>query len=633
MAKKEAFRLYYLILMACLMLACSSQWAAGAKELHDAWHFSGDTFTVEGEVITVTHLNFYDTSVMLGINKYSYIIEKGNCEVTLTREYCITDIFNDLDADNESAETHLKFEGGEAYAGILITIYTRGPEMSISRTFSTATPELYGEITVNVTLENKGKENPATLLYSDAFPKGVDIASASTTAHVGIRNITFDTIVPALSKKSFTYKLKVNEFFDFSSFAVLNYTYEGATYGFKSATQSIKVQRPYALTVTLNKSTTEASDNNGLNIKIENKISYGKVNVSELIISLPAALVLSSTPPELVKKDDRYYWKGLLDVNSSKTLNLGFRPSKSGTYKTMVEIRAREPMGKDFYEIKNSTVTVTIKPIEPIISVRKDTVAERSSYRLAFSLKNPNLKVSFKNIAGSVKNDLLFPEKTFELAELLPNTTETIFVDNTLISPQLDAKKAFDIIASGRYETSTRELMNFTKKGTLTVTPVAEIINIVQESDKKEVIAGQNATITVKITNNNKESIQVDVADAFPDALSVLGGKTSDTLMFYTSGTQQAYTYKLFVPINYDSGEIMINTSAAIPQKDYITSKNMSIKVKAAEVVKENTTQPVKKEEPAKPAPQPIKTEPKVGFFQKVLNAISGFFRRLLGNE
>ena len=155
---------FFIIILSFLLLGLTS--LASADDIHNDWHYSGDTFTVDGEVIMLTHYDFYDSTVILSVNKNTYIISKGGCKETATKKYCITDIFQDL-AGSEEGDP-IKFEGGKAYAGIKVLISTRGPDIEISRSFSTTTPELNQEVTVTITIDNDGIEGTDSFVYEES---------------------------------------------------------------------------------------------------------------------------------------------------------------------------------------------------------------------------------------------------------------------------------------------------------------------------------------------------------------------------------------------------------------------------------------------------------------------------------
>ena len=177
MQRTAFMKMFFSVLLFIAFFSCSCL-LVEAKTLHGAWHYSGDSFSVDNEVIVVTHYGFYDTKVILKVNDRTYIIDEGDCELAPTKEYCVTDIFHNL--GNASKSDPIKFEGGVAYAGIYIKVNTRGPELSVTRSFSTAEPELNDEVTVSVIVKNTGTEPASLVTYNLSLPEGVLLTSSSS---------------------------------------------------------------------------------------------------------------------------------------------------------------------------------------------------------------------------------------------------------------------------------------------------------------------------------------------------------------------------------------------------------------------------------------------------------------------
>jgi len=626
---------FFIIILSFFLLGLAS--LASAADLHNDWHYSGDTFTVDGEVIMVTHYDFYDNTVILNVNKNSYIIGTGECRETATKEYCITDIFQDL-AGAEDGD-HIKFEGGKAYAGIELLIRAKGPEITVSRTFSTTSPELNQEVSVTINIENKGSEGTDSFVYEEYFPVGVVLTSFSEGMGINAKSIIYKNNLPVKSSKTLTYFFKVTDYIEFANSGKFNYTYAGKKTSSTTSSVSIKVQKPYELTASLSPDSVEAGvDKSTLTVKIDDTSSED-ITVLALNITIPPFVSVLSVTGELTSNNNKYSWQGIVKPDPPITLSLQVKPTKSGQYQIPVSIKLKDHAGKEFSENKTLTLKAELKQLEPILSVLETTVAEGGRFRVAFSVKNPNENIGFRNIKAKIKSEI-FPELDASLAELIAGKTTTLIVNDTLTTPFVDEKKSYEIEAQGSYETTTSEWLNFSKKVSITVTPVKDIITIIQSSDRLEVVQGENFTLTVEIKNNNEEAIQVGVYDDYPAALKLIGGKASDTVSFDGSGKKQAYTYKLEIPLDYEPGDVKIITFASVGGKNYAGNKTITIKVNPRPVEEKNETA---QEQPSGQEPQQQqqnqtaepeqKPEKKPGFISKIFSGISDFFKKLFGKK
>ena len=612
------------IIFSVLVLFILSSSFIEAKKLHGDYHFSGEPFEVDDSVYMVTHFNLFDETVILDVNENSYVITNGDCKVTPTMRYCIDEIYRDV--ENSDEDDPIKFEEGVVYAGIYVRIETRGPDISISREFSTTSPELNEVITVTVTVENDGDEGTDSFIFMDSLPQGVIITSSSSGTERTSRRVMYDSNIPLDGEKTFTYSFKITDYIEITSEPTAHYVYEGATTNVSVSSKKIEVSKPYKLTVTLAPKTIEATDQSALSVKVENTVS-DEIDIKELRITIPSYISVQTKPGELDKKNEKYYWSGSIESDEYKLLNFVLRPVKSGKYEIPAYIHVVDSESKEFTENKTVTLTSEIEDLKPILSVRDKSVSEGGSFRVAFSIENANEKVGFRNIQASVKS-ILFSDMDAQLDELLPGQIETLIVNDDLAAPFLDDTTKYDIEASGTYGTNTNENFEFSKKETLTVTPVSEAITIIQSVSSKEITAGENVTVDVKIKNNNEEAIQVDVEDSFSEGASLIGGKRSDRVYFDSTGTEQAYVYILRVPIGFAKEELEITTKASILNKNYEDTEAITVAVKEPEVIEgeESEAEPEPEEEPE----QLVSEQKEPGFFEKVIDEITNFFKRLL---
>lgn len=636
MHKSLAAKMCFFAFLSLFLLGLASM--ASAEDLYNEWHYSGDTFTVEGDVIMITHYDFYDTTVLLTVNKNTYIMKEGECKETPTRQYCIQEIFQDLD-DAEEGDP-IKFEGGKAYAGIKVLIRSKGPDIEVSRSFSKTSVEINQEVSVIITIENNGVEGTDSFIYQENFPTGIVLTSFSEGIGMGSHSISYGINMPAKSSKSFTYTVKIADYAGFTSVGIFNYTYAGQKVSSVTSGVSITVTKPYDFTASISPASLEAGyDRSTLTWAIKNTVSED-IDVLGLNITIPAMLSVMSSSSELQKTANTYSWQGTLDSGETKTLTMQVKPIKSGKYTIPSSIKIKDFSGKNFSDSKNLTLSAELKQLEVTLSVLETTVAEGGLFRVALSIKNPNEKIGFRNIKTRIKSEII-PTLSADLEELVPGKIQVMIVNDTLTAPFLDERENYDIEAYGSYETTTNEEYNFSKKASLTVTPVQDIISIIQSVDSSEVMQGENVTVTVEIKNNNEESIQVSAYDDYPAALTEMGGKASETVSFDRSGQKQAYTYKLGVPVDYDQKEIKITTFATVGGKNYAGNRTITVKVTPRPVEEKNETaeeQPGEQEQQQQEqqnqtAEPEQKTEKKPNFISKIFTGISDFFKRLFGKK
>lgn len=612
-----------LFLLSFLILAASP---ALAKELYSEWHYSGDSFLAAGEAITVTHYSFYDTTVILGVNERTYIIEKGECKSSATRDYCITDIFQDR--ENATEDDHVKFTSNEILAGIEVTIRDRGPSITITRDFSNTSILVGQEIRVSVVIKNNGSEGTDSLVYRETLPEGVIFTSSSSSASYTPHELTFEANIPASSQKSFSYSFKLQDYSDFSTFAIINYTYEGLQFGLKSSTTKITVKKPYELSITLSPSKLTLFEKADYAVKVTNKYTK-EIDVNHLYIKVPSAISVLSTSGDLEKEGEVYYWSGSLPTGRYESFSFELKPVKSGKYNIELNLSVTAGDEGKFNENKSNLLTSEIKSLIPTLTLSQSSLSEGAIFRLSFGVENPNEGIILKNIKAWI-NSSFFQKDIASVDSLAPGKGITLYSDSNMIAPLVDSSKKFDITAYGTYETTLGEKFNFSKKQTLQVTPLSKAITISLKADKTKMNASQNLTVNVSIKNNNQEPVQVEVSDSYSEGATLMGGKISNTLSFTKAETKQAYAYILNIPEHYDKEELIITTTASIPSKNYTDTKTINISVNLTKPVVEDEISANDTVAPETPPKEEAKPEEKPGFFKRVIDAIRNFFKKMI---
>jgi hypothetical protein len=611
-----------LALFAIVFLA-SAGMLAEAKELHNGWHYNGDTFNVDQDVILVTHLDFYSSTVLLQVNQNTFILRAGECKETGTKDYCVIEIFQDI--NTKDANAHIKFLNGKAYAGINIVVRTRGPDLKVTRTLSTSTPELGQDVTATVHIINDGNEPTDSFVYTETLSPGAEITSLSRGTNTA-RTVIYNFDIPVFGDVTFSYSFKISDYLDISLTPTVYYMYSGNNISVAVSATNIKVPKPYLFSASASPTSYEYGGDSVLKAKIDNKVSQ-RITIDELVINIPALLSVKSSPSEMQMSESKYKWQGILETTESKEFSMTVKPTKSGTYKIPVTVKLRDYDGKSFSETINVSVTATISPIQPTLLVKESVISEGSIYRVSLAVTNPNKNTWFRNIVASLKSPA-FPELIAGLSELIPGKSQSIIVNDSLMAPYTGEKKIYTIEAYGEYETSSKEIFNFSQKTTLTVNPVNQILNIGQQADKQTVVAGNNVTMTITITYNNKEPLQVNVNDQFTEGAKLVGGKTIETLSFFDSGSQQAYTYKIKVPVNYSQNQLVVTTFTSIPEKYYMLNKTMIINV-TGPPPPEKINQTINNQT-ANQSQAEAKEVKKPGFFKRIITAILEFFNRIM---
>jgi hypothetical protein len=617
-----------LLLGVFLLLAIIPLTSAADTSIYDKWHYSGDSFTADGEVLAVTHFRITDEKIYLTINKQGYTVKLNECIVTDTKKYCFAEMFNNVNI--AEAGDHIKFEGNEAYAGLRIKIYKRDSKISVTRTFSKSSPDKGDEVKVDVKITNPTEFRTKSFLYEDQYPEGVILVSGSGEFEKGYRGVSFDSNIEANSEKTLTYTIR------FTDYAVVNnqasYTYEVEGSAYSANTTAYKVdlssKKPYVLTLALSSGSIEVGADSILTITLQNKhegeleVDYVELSSLGSNISITADTLSSNS---LKKTTSENSWYGALEDDESVELTIKIKGNAPGKYQIPVSVRAQGSESA-YVEKKNVTLTVSYKEPELIMSLKDNVIAAGGKTRLAFSVKNPNKVMALREVEATISSPFFAPVHG-SIIEIRPGETETLIVVEEITGPDVDNETTYTINASGKYSTKFSEKA-FSKAVSLKITPVNKSVIITHALAKPtEIRPGSNVTVTVNIQYLNEEKVEVEAKDSYSSSLTFNGGLTEETLAFDKSGTKQAYIYNVVVPQNYRSKELNITTKVLIKGRAETITKTTTLPVNVTLASIETTTPT--DNEASEEAAGASKSDQ--GPVSKAVSGVMGFFRRLLG--
>jgi hypothetical protein len=618
-----------LLLAVFLLLAAIPLASAADTSIYDKWHFSGDSFTADGEVLAVTHFRITDEKIYLTINKQGYTVKLNECLVTDTKKYCFAEMFNNINiADSDD---HIKFEGNEAYAGLRIKIYKRDSKITVTRTFSKTNPDKGDEVKVEVKITNPTEFRTKSFLYQDQYPEGVILVSGSGEFEKGYRGVTLDSNIEADSEKTLTYTIRFTDYAVVNNQASYTYEVEGSKYSANTTAYKVDLssQKPYSLTLALSSGSIEAGGDSKLTITLQNKYE-GELAVDYVELSSLGSNLSITTEPlssnALKKAASENSWYGTLKEDESATLTVKIKGNNPGKYQIPVSVRAQGSEGA-YVEKKNITLTVSYKEPELVMSLKDNVIAEGGKTRLAFSVKNPNKILALRDVQATISSPF-FASTSGSISEIRPGATETLVVIEEITGPDVENETSYTINASGKYSTRFSEKA-FSKSVILKITPVNKSVAITHALAKPaDIRPGSNITVTVNIQYLNEEKVEVEAKDSYSPGLTFNGGLTQETLAFDKSGTKQAYIYNVVVPQNYRSKELNITTKVSIKGRAETISKTtilpVNITTSPAEAAASNENQGSEETTTSS-------SNTEQGAVSKAVNGVMGFFRRLLG--
>ncbi|MBN2142660.1 hypothetical protein JW711_05000 [Candidatus Woesearchaeota archaeon] len=634
--KRGVFLGLAFFLLAALFLPVAS----ADTTLNDAWYFSGDTYIVDGELLSPIHINFYDEKIILGVDEASYVINLGECKSTERRRYCFEEMYTDINGSDK--DSHIKFVGGKfVYAGLRIIVLKRGDVVAVTRSVS-GTVEKDKEIEVSVKIENPTDFSTDSFRYEDVFPEGVRITSGGSYLEKSLHGVVFEQNIPPQTTKNLLYRFIIDDYIKFSNHATSDYSLNGKKFQTNTSVFSADLSSaiPYILTASLSPNSLElgSADSSKLSISLKNKNSDESLTVEELRVEVPKRDVTFLYEPGTFEKDANIYsWSGTLAPEETQLLDANARAVKAGSYDLVLTLRIKETDVKYYEQTKNLTFKSGYKEPDLKLSIKDAVVTEGGLYRIAFSVTNNNAYTGYKGVYASVKSNIT-TEATGTAGEILPGQSKTLIVEENLVAPSVDVETDFMIYASGHYYTNFDEHGEFSTSGKLTVKPSNKTISVSQSFDKPaELRIGDNLTVTVRVSHMTDEIVVVDVADSYSNGLKIKGGLAKTELQYDDQGEKQAYIYTLSIPDDYNSTELFVKTEARVRGRAGVVTKMQVFPVNltklSAEGEEEGSSSDAGSQQADQSSSDAGEEEKEPGLFTKIVNGVTDFFRRLFGMD
>ncbi|MBU0628190.1 MAG: hypothetical protein KKC75_03305 [Nanoarchaeota archaeon] len=575
--------------------------------LFDDWVEDKETFLAGDNSF---YVRYFEATQKLSfkMNSLGGMMYVGECETQNEIKYC----FEELN-----------------YPKIKVKISSLEPDISIERSFSTASPNLNEQVIVIVKLTNNGDKGASNVMYYDAYPAGLRVFSEKNAGE-------WQGNIAAGRTEEFRYSLRAEEIVSYDSIATVSYKFNGKEKTQKSSSISIKVKKPLSFTGEFSQEAADKNEAVTYNLTITNEDSSSKMDVTKIEINLDERLDLVSAKSDLKIEGKKLSFKGNLDKGQSKNLWVKVKADRVGTFKVSASANV-EVGGKKFEENIEKTFNVGISDIMPILSIN-ESVKSNSPYKLSVSVKNYG-KEEIKNVNILVKSDLFSDMK--DKKNIAAGSTYKM-IDSTLTAPYAEEDKKYNIAVSGTYVSSSGKSYTFEKSAQMTVKAVPKIVEIVKEYNKEEAYLGDVIEVSVKVKNRKSENVEeIDVSDIFPKEIrSSLKGETTGYIgVLGPNEEKKVYSYSVTVPKDYKNGEIEFKTNLNVKVDGQLTilKKVDTIKIVKGEMlesaeegkkteIKDDEQQ--EKNETDDGLNESEVVEGEKGVFSKITNWIKNIFRK-----
>ena len=590
-------------------------------KIYDQWHHSGDYFEIGEDLY---HIRLYPddfSKILLQKNTDGYTINEGRCKEELRYKYCFAEASND--SDKKSMNYY-----GVIEPGIKIIIYElpdNTPHISISRTASKTSMELNEETTVVVNISNDGRQTAQNLSYEEFIPVDFKIVKSDM---IRIGNILqFNTVIGANSYRTCYFTIKPLTYTKHSFQGNATYIFEGVEYNVTSSVTKIEAPKPYTLTESLSPTSTNIDTLASYKITIKNTEKDDTLRIDNLYFKVARDLKIYFSFGMSKISPTEYTYSGEIGPEETEIFEIRAKGFHTGAYELTGSLDA---FINDHYfnDTFGKNLTLEVDKINAKISPNFETLRAGEPVKIRVYMDNNDDDNSYYAINATMTSEL-FSENIF-LEKMRPSEEKQVFVKD-YNTPLFSTQKDIPITLNGTFISQSGERFNFSTQRTISLTPANQSFELTQNVAKKEVIKGENATVSVFVKNlKDDPEFNIIVQDTIPVELDVFQGKTDATIDLLGKENEQAYIYKFQVPEDYPSSIITIHTRMEAQSNNYIEEKTTTITV--LDVPEDTDDQQSNDQDQNQTQDTDTSDKDKgAGFFSKFINELKKFFDDLFG--
>lgn len=585
------------------------------KSLHNAWHYSGESFQIGDDIYHVIHF-YRSTKLAIDGSDVGMILELGRCRSSGFRIYCFEEIDNSTQtttisynlqgrtATTQVNRTTTRVGNRELLDRVRVGIYGIGPDIRVNRIITPpphTTAVISGSgsvnrisnyvpnqpITLQAVIQNVGNYPAQHFIYQDPYPPQIEVSS-STASLENNTAILRATLGPG-EEKRFTYVIVPLEPITHTNTAFITYDFQGVQQNKTVGTLTLEMNStPYTLGFL---PPIPAFTNGVLPLAFNlNNPSSEKIDVQKVTITIPPSLEMVQTPIGYAWSPPTLSWSGSIPYQSKQTLLFSLRTSKAGTYTLPVHLELtawKNGVASSYSEndTYNFTVSGNSKPLEYKFAITPDTTNAGSSVHITLILYNKDI-VPYKGIQGTLMSSGFIQNNTLLLSSIAPGESKTLLDQNqgTYNPPNATNRtQTYLALLNLSYVDDKNTHYNLQGQLYLTLNPSTHLVTV-QRVAPSEVERGEEFTVHISLVKDIDSDLSLEIHDErSPDIQLTYGTPYRAFDLTKNEKELDAYIYKLRVPYNYDSSSFQIITQ--------IHSKNKGVTQTDAYTIKINPSQ------------------------------------------
>jgi|GEM_PF-3747640 len=598
------------------LLVISSNFVSAIDSFHNAWHYPGESFTVNDVLYSVSEGSDCH-QINFGRESEYYILNVDDC--VETRDGFEKICFLETACPND--DDHIHYEAGRIIYGAKIALYDLVPKLAIKQSASTTKLKI-GEITtISNTITNPGEKTVSDGVFSVNIPDGFSLYSKPPGASFTNGVLKQNFIIPPGTSKTISYKLKIDDYLSESLKPNITYSYNEIKLSKQASSLTINVPSPYLISQSLSKKSIGINEETVYSFSFQNNDGQADIPLKASLLGVNGLKVI--WPPEFVNG----VYETILSPDEKKSFSFTMSSKFSGDVKLSLKLDF-DIAGKAVEKNYSNALSIALTPAKPTINI-KNEYFEGEEFILRALLKNPSKLNSYYNVRGYVKNTKTGQIYNFH-KERVPKNTDSILLEQKVFAPNVNSSSNSETITflmSGTYESISGEKFEFDSSKNVKIDNKKEPFLVTRTINNSDISAGDNLEVVVKVKNQIGEYAPLVINDILPDSVFVKAGFRSIETSIADGDEKQVYIYKINLPETYVDNKLKIVTKIYNKNTGEVYEKETDYGVKPRVLTQKEIVDEVKNN--SKKDKDIVHTKEKKGFFEKIIDGISNFFDKI----
>jgi hypothetical protein len=566
-----------------LLTSIMSSAVFASVSLHDGWHEYADVFTIDKKVIDI-RLSEDGQLLRVKVDNLSGILGYGKCGPFDVYSICYVNKSMDVEQVTIS-------NTGKTMPGVRLTIRKDNEILTdVSATPSISKTYIHEDLRINITIKNSKTQWIEPFKYELIIPPNVTIVNKGEFSSGSGKLVYFGSLSPTSEKTLFfVVNARSPGAHKFSS----NLSLE--TEGIRKSVASsfnLDVGNPLVPTIKLTPENVDLLKESKLDLNIKN-IGNLELEISNVTISgvstgdldYFAGRGLFFYKPGSCAISQREYLK----TGANKDYYMVITPQSLGRFNISIVVTGKYGGNNILYTI-NKTLMSSANGFSPIFDLSKDAVLSESDFEIYYEIVNTNSQNTFSNVNVDIFGDFI-NEKLYLDKVNAPD--DKVLLRKFIVAPKVEMDRAYKITAVTNYVTQTgaQKQVNTTK--TLKVTSNGSLISIAQRATPMEVYPGQEVIVEVTVKNLKDEVFTIGAREIVPVGIEKIGGILLKNFTLRGMGSDSAYIYKIFVPLNTTLTGFNVTAVGYVYSKDFEVSSSLHVKIKHNATMPANVAVPV----------------------------------------